>query len=58
MSNIIVNHVMYNEVSSASVYVMLSCSQRIVKMNKTEDDELEAEALTQVEVSQMQGQAA
>ena len=58
MSNIIVNHVMYNEVSSASVYVMLSCPQRIVKMNKTEDDELEAEALTQVEVSQMQGQAA
>ena len=37
---------------------MLCCRQRIVKMNKTEDDELEAEALTQVEVNQMQGQEA
>ena len=36
--------------------LIISFVQRIVKTNKTEDDEMEAEALTQDEVSQMQGQ--
>ena len=31
--------------------------QRVVKMNKTEDDELEAEALTEEEIKQVAGNA-